>query len=147
MKPERIGYIYLRERFLCNFTDMFKDENRGLLNLCIEDVYKNYAGVEDVWSHLPERLYVDKTQLCYAYLVAWYITDSYPQYVVGVNSVGAIPLREKRIGQVLVKYDNTSTIPYGKVDDLAELKSNNFGMKAYYMLKKSGKLNTFIRSK
>ena len=90
--------------------------------------------------------YETKTQLCYGLLVAWYITDLFPDLSLGVVSTGGIPLKSKQIGGVKVMFgDMASTAgAVNNADLLQSLKSNTYGAKAYFMIKTSGKINLFF---
>ena len=146
--PEPITRVWFRARYGQNFPELLSDESDELLDECISSVYEMFYGVKDIWCHLPRPIYVKKTQLCYGLLVAWYITDIYPDYAEGVQSSGAVPLKAKKIGGTQVYFadrDSTSAGASNNADLLSSLKSNAFGMKAYFMIKASGKLNFFIR--
>lgn len=144
----RIDYVWFRTRYGQNFPDLLDDSMTDFLTACIDDVYTMFSGISELWNHLPHELYSSKTQMCYGLLVAWYITDVFPTYAVGVVSSGGIPLKEKRIGGVVIKFSENAQNRIGNknnADLLGALKSNSFGAKAYSMIKSSGKLNLFIK--
>lgn len=143
-RPARITRVWFRARYGQSFPDLLEEEKNELLDSIIEDVYTMFYGVGDLWSHMKREEYVTKTQLCYGLLVAWYITDIFPDFAVGVQSAGGIPLSEKRIGGTLIKFANQSSAKGNYADLLQSLKSNSFGNKAYLMIKASGKINLFI---
>ena len=144
--PLRIDLAYGRSRYGQNFPDLLKSEKDDFLNTCIEDVYTLFYGVADIWEHLERSAYEDKTRMCYSLLVAWYITDMFPDLTVGVVSMGGIPISEKKIGGVLIKFAQSgkNAGAVNNADLLQSLKSNPFGAKAYMMIKTSGKLNFFL---
>lgn len=109
------------------------EEENDFLDTCIEDVYTLFYGVSELWEHLERKEYVNKTQLCYGLLVAWYITDLFPTYTVGVISSGGIPMKMKQIGGVKIQFGDTksSAGAVNNADLLQSLKSNSFGSKAY----------------
>lgn len=145
-KPPKINRSWFRARYGQNFPDLLAENKNDFLDTCIEDVYTIFYGVSDLWTHLERREYVNKTQLCYGLLVAWYITDLFPDYALGVESSGGIPLKSKSIGGVKVTFGETqSTVGnFNNADLLQSLKSNSFGAKAYLMIKTSGKINLFF---
>ena len=146
-RPPRIDREWFRARYGQNFPELLSDEYDTMLDNCIEAVYTLFAGVVDLWSHLERNVYVDKTQMCYGLLVAWYITDLYPTFADGVVSSGGIPIKSKKIGGTSVTFaDDTSTAgASNNADLLKSLKSNAFGAKAYLMIKTSGKINLFFK--
>ena len=95
---------------------------------------------------MSRREYVDKTQLCYGLLVAWYITDLFPDYSVGVISMGGIPIKSKQIGGVKIMFGDALNTAgaVNNADLLHSLNSNAYGAKAYMMIKTSGKINLFF---
>lgn len=144
--PERITPVWFRMRYGQNFPDLLYDDKTDFLQTCINDTYTLFYGVNDLWRHLQRVAYVEKTQLCYGLLVAWYITDVYPDYAVGVVSSGGIPIKGKRIGGVSITYgDSDNSGVTGYADLLQSLKSNSFGAKAYMMIRTSGKINLFLK--
>ena len=78
-KPLRIDGAWFRARYGAKFPDILDAGNSSILDSCIEDVYTLFNGVSDLWSHLERSLYEDKTRMCYGLLVAWYITDLFPE--------------------------------------------------------------------
>ena len=145
-RPEKIDRVWFRTRYGDNFPDLLDEGKNDFLDTSINDVYTLFYGVGDLWSHLPRRTYVEKTQLCYGLLLAWYITDLFPSYSLGVASSGGIPMKSKSIGGVKVQFGdiaNTSGA-VNNADLLQSLKSNAYGVKAYLMIKTSGKINMFF---
>jgi len=145
-KPLAINRVWFRTRYGQNFPDLLSEEKDYFLDTCIADIYTLFAGVSELWSHLDWKNYESKTQLCYGLLVAWYITDLFPEYSLGVMSTGGIPLKAKSIGGVKVQFGETASTAgaVNNADLLQSLKSNPYGAKAYLMIKTSGKLNLFF---
>lgn len=142
--PAWIDRVWFRTRYGQNFPDLLAEDKNDFLDNCISDVYTLFFGVKDLWSHLPRKSYVSKTQMCYGLLVAWYITDVFPEYAVGVMSSGGIPVKMKSIGGTKIQFADNSSTALG-ADLLQSLKSNSFGAKAYLMIKTSGKINLFLQ--
>ena len=144
--PPKITRDWFRTRYGQNFPDLLDEGQNSTVDTAIDDVYTLFAGVAELWEHLDRKVYVDKTQLCYGLLVAWYITDLFPNYAVGVMSSGGIPLRMKSIGGTKIQFGDVASTAGAKnnADLLQSLKSNAFGNKAYLMIKTSGKLNLYI---
>lgn len=147
-RPPRITREWFRIRYGQNFPDLLSQEKNDFLSTCIEDVYTLFYGVGELWEHMDRKEYVTKTQLCYGLLVAWYITDMFPDFAVGVVSSGGIPLKMKQIGGVKIQFGDTASNAgaVNNADLLQSLKSNAFGSKAYMMIKTSGKINTYFRA-
>ena len=145
-KPLHIDYAWFLARYGQNFPDLLAEDKRSFLQETIEDVYTMFYGVSELWEHLPRTSYENKTRLCYGLLVAWYITDIYPDYAVGVMTTGGIPLKAKKIGGVNIQFSE-QRFRVGSTNNanlLQSLKSNSFGAKAYDMIKMSAKLNLFL---
>ena len=145
-RPERITGEWFRTHYGQQFPDLLQDSKDEILNTCISDVYALFYGVSELWEHLNREVYVEKTQLCYGLLVAWYIADLYPDYALGVMSTGGIPLKSKQIGGTKIMFGEASSKAgsVNNADLLSALKSNVFGAKAYLMIKTSGKINLFF---
>lgn len=145
-RPPVIDRGWFRTRYGQSFPDLLAEDKNDFLDTCIADVYTLFYGVGDLWSHMDRKEYVTKTQLCYGLLVAWYITDLFPDLSLGVVSTGGIPLKSKQIGGVKIMFgDMASTAgAVNNADLLQSLKSNTYGAKAYFMIKTSGKINLFF---
>lgn len=145
-KPEKITRVWFRTRYGQSFPDLLPEDKNDILDTCINDVYTLFYGVSELWEHLPREAYVEKTQLCYGLLLAWYIADLFPDYTVGVMSTGGIPLKSKQIGGTKIMFGDTASKvgAINNADLLQSLKSNAYGAKAYLMIKTSGRLNLFI---
>lgn len=145
-RPVKIDRIWFRTRYGDSFPDLLSEEKNTFLDTCIDDVYTLFYGVGDLWSHMARREYVDKTQLCYGLLVAWYITDLFPDLSLGVVSSGGIPIKMKSIGGTKIQFGDTASTAgaFNNADLLQSLKSNSYGAKAYFMIKASGKINLFF---
>lgn len=145
-KPPVITREWFRTRYGQSFPDLLDEEKNDFLDTCIFDVYTLFYGVQDLWSHLERKAYVSKTQLCYGLLIAWYITDLFPDMSLGVISSGGIPVKAKSIGGVKIQFGDTASSAgaVNNADLLHSLKSNAYGAKAYLMIKTSGKINLFF---
>ena len=146
-KPSVIDREWFRARYGQNFPELLSDDQDDFLDSMIEDTYTLFAGVSDIWNHLERDIYVEKTQMCYGLLVAWYITDLNPSMAEGVLSSGGIPIKSKKIGGTQITFADSGKKAgaFNNADLLESLKSNAFGSKAYFMIKASGKLNFFLR--
>ena len=145
-RPPKITRDWFRTRYGQSFPDLLVEEKNDFLDTCISDIYTLFYGIGDLWSHLDRKEYVDKTQLCYGLLLAWYITDLFPDLSLGVVSSGGIPLRMKQIGGTKIQFADvaSSAGAVNNADLLQSLKSNSYGAKAYLMIKTSGKINLFF---
>lgn len=145
-KPEPITKEWFRSRYGQNFPDLLAESKDETLDTCIADVYSLFYGVSELWEHMDRQIYVEKTQLCYGLLVAWYIADLFPDYTLGVMSTGGIPLKSKQIGGTKIMFGEASSKAgsVNNADLLSALKSNAYGAKAYLMIKTSGRINLFF---
>lgn len=145
-RPPKINREWFRTRYGQSFPDLLPADKNEFLDTCINDVYTLFYGVGDLWSHMVRREYVDKTQLCYGLLIAWYITDLFPDLSLGVVSSGGIPIKMKSIGGTKIQFGETASSAgaVNNADLLQSLKSNSYGAKAYLMIKTSGKINMFF---
>lgn len=139
-KPLRINREDFRRQFLTSFPKLAGLDNNSaseadnIIDSAIESVYDIYTGVATLWNLQDRQTWFDKTRRCYLYLTAWYIADMYPKYVAGVTVMGAVPLKEKKIGGVDIKFD-TEFLSSGRgLDVLKGLLSNPFGKMAYMMI-------------
>lgn len=139
-KPLRINREDFRRQFLTSFPKLAGLDNNSaseannIIDGAIESVYDIYTGVATLWNLQDRQTWFDKTRRCYLYLTAWYIADMYPKYVAGVTVMGAVPLKEKKIGGVDIKFD-TEYLTGGKGQNLLKgLLSNPFGKMAYMMI-------------
>jgi hypothetical protein len=139
-KPLRINREDFRRQFLTSFPKLAgldkatSTEADNIIDTSIEAVYDIFTGVATLWNLHDKQTWFDKTRRCYLYLTAWYIADMYPKYVAGVSVMGAIPLKEKKIGGVDIKFD-TDFLSSGKGQNLLRgLLSNPFGKMAYTMI-------------
>ena len=147
--PERIDARWFRSRYGDKFSTLLSSAYDTFLSNTISDVYADFAGVQDLWSLMRDKsVWVEKSQLCYGLLTAWYITDLYPEYADGVVSSGGIPIKMKSIGGVKIQFNtDTARLPRGAFDALEGLKSNPFGYKAYMMIKSAAaNYRLFVRS-
>lgn len=145
-RAPQITVEWFRTRYGQNF-DVLTNDKTELLETCIADVYTLFYGVAELWDYLPRDIYVDKTQMCYGLLVAWYIADLFPDLTSGVMTMGGgIPLRAKKIGGTTIQFGDVASKAGGihNADLLQSLKTNSFGAKAYMMIKTSGKINMYI---
>lgn len=138
-KPLRINREDFRRQFLASFPKLSGLDNSvtnpdAIIDEAIESVYDIFTGVATLWDKHDSQTWFDKTRRCYLYLTAWYIADMYPKYVSGVTVMGAVPLKEKKIGGVDLKFD-TEFLNGGKGQNMLRgLLSNPFGKMAYTMI-------------
>ena len=138
-KPLQINREDFRRQFLASFPKLSGLDNSvsaadTIIDGAIEAVYDMFTGVATLWDKHDKQTWFDKTRRCYLYLTAWYIADMYPKYVAGVTVMGAVPLKEKKIGGVDLKFD-TEFLNGGKGQNMLRgLLSNPFGKMAYTMI-------------
>ena len=123
-KPLRINREDFRRQFLASFPKLTgfdgNNEADSIIDGAIDAVYDMFTGVATLWDKQPAQ--------------TWYIADMYPKYVAGVTVMGAVPLKEKKIGGVDLKFD-TDYLTAGKGSNLLSgLLTNPFGKSAYMMI-------------
>lgn len=140
-KPLQINREDFRRQFLASFPklsglDSSVSDTQAdiIIDSAIEAVYDMFTGVATLWNIHSPQTWFDKTRRCYLYLTAWYIADMYPKYVSGVTVMGAIPLKEKKIGGVDIKFDTDALNSGAGRNVLKGLLSNPFGKMAYTMI-------------
>lgn len=139
-KPLHINREDFRRQFLTSFPKLAGLDNNtateadNIIDSAIDAVYDIFTGVATLWNLHDKQTWFDKTRRCYLYLTAWYVADMYPKYVAGVTVMGAVPVKEKKIGGVDIKFD-TEFLSSGKGANLLKgLLSNPFGKMAYTMI-------------
>lgn len=132
---------------LQQFPKLAKPENVGIIEEAIASVYAMFYGVGTVWDIHTKDVWYDKTVLCYRLLVAWYIADTNPKMLSGLPTMGGVPVKRKKIGDIDITFADSMSTESGAYQDLlSSLKSNPFGHKAYLMLRAAGK-RVMIRGK
>lgn len=140
-KPLKITRDDFRRHFLDRFPKLVSADKDDLIDEAIEAVYDIYTGVNTLWNLQPAQVWFDKTRRCFLFLTAWYITDMYPTYAAGIPSMGGIPIKEKRIGGVTLKFNTEDAMTRNSnyLDVLKGLLTNPFGKQAYMMITTSAK--------
>jgi hypothetical protein len=127
-----------------SFEFKFKNNFFGLTPVDFDNAYEEmtvrYYGVSTLWSKLPEELRNKKRELCYNYLVAWYLADMKPFSVRGIDADGR-PVSSKSIGGVSVSFSTLGN----KDSSLQELTTNTFGLKAKEMIETAPEMMSIYR--
>lgn len=140
-KPLKITRDDFRRHFLDRFPKLVDAKTDDLIDEAIEAVYDMYTGINTLWDMQTAQVWFDKTRRCFLFLTAWYIADMYPRYVSGVPTMGGLPIKEKSIGGIKLKFDGSDTMSSNSnyLDMLKGLLSNPFGKQAYMMITTSAK--------
>lgn len=140
-KPLKITRDDFRRHFLDRFPKLVDAKTDDLIDEAIEAVYDMYTGINTLWDMQTAQVWFDKTRRCFLFLTAWYIADMYPRYVSGVPTMGGLPIKEKSIGGIKLKFDGSDTMSNNSnyLDMLKGLLSNPFGKQAYMMITTSAK--------
>lgn len=128
----RVTPEIFRFRYIDRFPALYRNgatDGDEKVSAVLDEVYGMFSGVETLWGFMPIEKRQEKVYTCFCLLCAWYITDTYPEYASS-DSNGGMPITEKSIGDVRIKYD--ASVNKG---GLSFLKSNPYGVKAYNMLK------------
>lgn len=136
--PARITIEDFKSAYLAAFPAFLDASRDPVIEDAIAAVYDIFSGVNTLWSMAEKQEWYDKATRCYKLLAAWYIADLYPRLALGVQSTGGLPILEKRIGDVMIKYADTTKL--GSTDAVLDmLRSNPYGAKAYQMIKSAPK--------
>ena len=119
-----VGDFIFRNRFLDTLTDEMVSQALRIVNA-------QFSGVYSLWSILPPDEARAKRELCINYLLGWQLAYSHPEFAVGVQGVGAIPLSSKKIGPISLTYRNMLRQAGGALDMLT---TNEFGIEALSMI-------------
>lgn len=141
--PPRIDRDYFRDKYGQNFPDLLPADKNHQLDGYINDVYVMFFGCQEIFNNpsTDRETYINKTQLLFGLLVAWYIADMRPDLAIGVISSGGIPIKRKRIGDIDITF---ADIISGTSNGIEFLKSNAFGVKAYNMVHRCLKVQKVI---
>lgn len=120
-----VGDFRFRHRFLDTLSD-------DLIAEALQAVNAQFSGVYRLWAFLPPDERRAKRELCINYLLGWWLANSYPEYAIGVQGVGAVPLSAKSIGPISLKYRDT--VRQAGSGTLDMLTTNEFGLNALMML-------------
>lgn len=112
--------------FRTKFKEGLADED---IQLAIENITADWSGVPTLWRVLPKKQREDKINLTMNYLVAWWLADYNPSLVNGIFTTGGVPLLEKEIGGVRLRFRDQNV-----QDAYSKLKSNYFGLRALDLL-------------
>jgi hypothetical protein len=139
--PQKITVGDFRRHLLMAFPALAAEEHDDLIQDAIDTVYAMFPGVGTLWDLQPNKVWYEKTQVCYRLLTAWFITDQYPGLSAVYTSVNGLPLRKKKVDGVDLMFDTgflqDTNAPVQDV--LGGLKSNDFGRTALLMIRASAK--------
>jgi hypothetical protein len=145
--PAKITVEDFRRYFSASFPKLMAEEHDGLIQDAIDTVYAVFTGVNTIWDIHPNKVWHEKSQVCYRLLTAWYIGDTAPWAVAGVSVMGGILLKRKKIDGVDLTFADTASNGNKNYEDLLEsLNSNPWGRKARLMIKAAGK-RTMLRNR
>lgn len=132
--PARITVQDFKSSYLASFPAFTDPKRDPIIEDAISAVYDIFSGVNTLWSMADIGEWYDKAVRCYKLLAAWYIADMYPRFALGIQGTGGMPILEKKIGDLTIRYADMTRL--GSTDSVLEsLKSNPFGSKAYVMIK------------
>lgn len=114
------------------FSDRFEGLTDTQVSQALQMVNAQFSGVYTLWSILPPVDANAKRELCINYLVAWKLTQLYPEQSIGASGSGAMPVSSKKAGPIFIKYrDSVRQTGSGVLDMLT---TNQYGMEALTML-------------
>jgi hypothetical protein len=136
--PARITTHDFRRHHLQSFPKLADERYDELIADSIDTVYTMFSGVASAWDlHRKKQVWFEKTVLCYRLLTCWYITDRYPELSSSYTSLNGVPLEQKKIDGVMVKFQRELarySTPQDNLNPMLGLRSNDFGRKALIML-------------
>jgi hypothetical protein len=138
--PAKITVADFRRYFLMSFPALAAAEYDGLIQDAIDTAYAMFTGIGTLWDLHPDRVWYEKSQLCYRLLTAWCIADTCPDFVANTPVMGGIPLKRKKIDGVDLTFADSAGNGNKNYQDLLEgLKSNPWGNKARLMIMAAAK--------
>lgn len=113
------------------FRDRFIDLTDLQFTQALQMINAEFSGVYKLWSILPPDEARAKRELCINYLIAWKLTQMYPDSAIDVASTGSIPLSSKKAGPIFIKY--RETLRQGD-SVLSMLTTNQYGIEALTLM-------------
>lgn len=113
------------------FRDRFIDLTDLQFTQALQMINAEFSGVYKLWSILPPDEARAKRELCINYLIAWKLTQMYPDSAIDVASTGGIPLSSKKAGPIFIKY--RETLRQGD-SVLSMLTTNQYGIEALTLM-------------
>jgi len=136
--PAKITTHDFRRHHLQSFPSLLDKEYDDLIADAIDTVYAMFPGVATMWDmHRKKQIWFDKTVLCYRLLTCWYITDRYPELSTSYTSLNGVPLEQKKVDGVALKFQRELgkfASPQDMLNPMIALRSNDFGRKALIMI-------------
>lgn len=114
------------------FKDRFVDLTDTQLAQALQIINAQFSGVYSLWRLLPPKDAQAKRELCINYLIAWKLTDMYPDSAIDTAGSGAMPLSMKKVGPITIKYKGI--VRQGDSGILEMLTTNEFGLNALSMI-------------
>lgn len=113
------------------FRDKFLDLTDLQFAQALQMINAEFSGVYKLWSILPPDEARAKRELCINYLIAWKLTQMYPDSAIDVVSTGGMPLASKKAGPIFIRYKETL-----RQDDsvLSMLSTNQYGIEALTLI-------------
>jgi len=137
-KPAQVTVYDFRRFHLQSFPALANEEYDDLIADAINIVYTMFPGVSEMWDmHRNRQVWFDKTTLCYRLLTCWYITDRYPALSPVYTSLNGVPLEQKRVDGVALKFQRELARNASlemMLNPMLGLRSNDFGRKALIMM-------------
>jgi hypothetical protein len=138
--PAKITVEDFRRYFSASFPKLMAEEHNGLIQDAIDTVYAVFTGVNTIWDKHPDKVWREKSHVCYRHLTAWYIANNYPGFVAGVPVMGGVLLKRKKVDGADITFANRIASGNKEYQDLLEnLKSNVWGNMAYLMIRSAAK--------
>ena len=111
------------------YSAQFTNLPDGALDATIAEVYAEWSRTQELWAGLDATLRDAKRDQVMQYLIAWKLSDLYPESVNGIASNGGMPLAAKDVGGTVLKM-----LPVKHQEGMYLLFTNTFGLRAYQML-------------
>jgi hypothetical protein len=109
----------------------FADIERDLVQNSIDTVLVMFYGVLTyLWGMMDNPIKDAKRLECFNLLVAWHMASNYPEYLIGMMSNPLLPIEEKKIKSIKLKFHKLVRQENG----LDMLQSNPFGVQALTMI-------------
>lgn len=112
-------------KFAHKFPNLIQDD----FELAYVEISTQYTGIQELWAKLEPTIRDAKRDLCYNYLVAWYLANINPIEAEDVVHDGGKPLISKNIGGTSLSYKDIEVPP-----GFEQFTTNVFGLEALKMI-------------
>ena len=122
------------------FRNRFRDLSDEQVTQACQEIHARFSGILTLWRVCRADIREAKRRLCMNYLVAWLLTNKYPDQAIGVSGMGGIPLKSKHIADITLSYN----LPLRESSLLSSLTTNSYGVAALEMIQTAPENYTWV---